>query len=114
MTVAQASVIVLLSSTGQPRPISEIGRMLMQESQSTTTLIDRMCAKGLVERIKDPRNRHAVLVRMTDEGARMCEMVGTSLPPFTDEMFNVLSSEDRVALEELLWRFVERNIERLQ
>ena len=37
---------------------------------ATTALIDRLEAKGLVERVRDEHDRRRVLVRMTDEGTR--------------------------------------------
>lgn len=37
---------------------------------ATTALIDRLEAKGLVERVRDESDRRRVLVRMTDEGMR--------------------------------------------
>ena len=37
---------------------------------ATTALIDRLEAKGLVERVRDEHDRRRVLVRMTDEGMR--------------------------------------------
>lgn len=35
---------------------------------ATTALVDRLAAKGLVERVRDEGDRRQVLVRMTDEG----------------------------------------------
>ena len=114
LTVPQASVLGLLEENGAPLSISAIARTLMQESQSTTTLIDRMCAGGLVERVNDPGKRRAVLVKMTDKGERMYEILQTTAPAFTDEMFSVLSTRDRATLARILQRFVERNIRRLR
>jgi DNA-binding MarR family transcriptional regulator len=37
---------------------------------ATTALLDRLEARGLVERVRDDADRRRVLVRMTDEGAR--------------------------------------------
>ncbi len=37
---------------------------------ATTALLDRLEAKGLVERVRDDSDRRRVLVRMTEEGAR--------------------------------------------
>ena len=37
---------------------------------ATTALIDRLEAKGLVERVRDETDRRRVLVRMTEEGMR--------------------------------------------
>ncbi len=114
LTMPQASVLGVLGAAGRPLPVIEIARTLMQETQSTSTLVDRMCAKGFVERMKGPRNRHTVLVRMTEEGARILEILRASEPAFTDEMFSVLSREERATLAKLLLRLVEHNIRRLR
>ena len=37
---------------------------------ATTALLDRLEARGLVERVRDDSDRRRVLVRMTEEGAR--------------------------------------------
>ncbi len=112
LTVPQASVLGLLDTSG-PMSITGIARMLMQESQSTTTLIDRMCAKGLVERVNGPGRRRAVLVKLSEKGERISETLRTTAPAFTERMFGVLSQRDRVTLAKILQRFNERNLERL-
>jgi DNA-binding MarR family transcriptional regulator len=114
ITVPQASVIGLLGRYGRPLPVSTIARLLTQESQSATSLVDRMCAAGLVERVDDPRDRRVVLVRLTREGERMFNVLRTTAPAFSDEMFSVLSPEERLALKDLLDKFVQRNTQRLR
>ncbi len=53
-----------------------------------------------------------VLIRLTEEGARASKILLAGMPPFTDEMFGVLSSEERAILRKLLLKFVEQNIKR--
>jgi DNA-binding MarR family transcriptional regulator len=114
ITVPQASVIGLLGRTGRPLPVTRLARLLTQESQSATSLVDRMCAAGLVERVKDPYDRRVVLVGLTDKGRQMYEILQSTAPAFTDEMFSVLSAEEREVLYDLLRKFTRRNIERLR
>ena len=113
LTVPQASIIGLLGVAGHPLPVTRLARLLTQESQSATTLVDRMCASGLVERIKDPHDRRLVLVRLTRDGERVLEILQTTAPAFTDEMFGVLSAEERLALKDLLDKFAQLNIQRI-
>lgn len=114
LTVPQASVIGLLGTTGLPMPVTRLARLMMQESQSATSLIDRMCAGGLVKRVKDPRDRRVVLVRLTDKGREMYEILKVTAPAFSDEMFSVLSNEERAILQDLLQKFTRRNMRRLR
>jgi len=114
LTVPQASVIGFLGTAGRPLPVTRLARLLTQESQSATSLVDRMCARGLVERVKDPRDRRVVLVQLTHKGHQMYDILQSTAPVFTDEMFSVLSAEERAALQDLLRKFTLRNIERLR
>jgi DNA-binding MarR family transcriptional regulator len=114
LTIAQASVLGVIAENGAPLRMSEIARMLMQESQSVTTLVDRMCAKGLVDRVNGSARRRAVMVKMTDKGQRLYEVLATTTPAFTDEMFGVLSTRERATLARILQKFVEHNISRLR
>jgi DNA-binding MarR family transcriptional regulator len=114
ITVPQASVIGLLGRAGQPLPVTKLARLLTQESQSATSLIDRMCTNGLVERSKDPQDRRVVLVQLTDKGRALYDVLVSTAPAFTDEMFAVLSPKDRATLLELLQQFVLQNTQRLR
>jgi DNA-binding MarR family transcriptional regulator len=114
LTVPQASVIGLLGRAGQPLPVTKLARLLTQESQSATSLVDRMCAGGLVERVRDPHDRRVVLVRLTSKGQQMYAILRETAPAFNDDMFSVLSDGERVTLKELLQKFTRRNIQRLR
>jgi len=114
LTVPQASVIGLLGVAGRPLPVTRLARLLTQESQSATSLVDRMCAVGLVERLNDPHDRRVVLVQLTNKGRDMYDVLRSTAPAFTDEMFSVLSTEERLTLKELLDKFVQRNVQRIR
>ena len=47
LTVPQASVLALLAEAGSPLPVTRLARLLLQESPSVTSLVDRMCAGGM-------------------------------------------------------------------
>jgi DNA-binding MarR family transcriptional regulator len=107
-------VIGLLGVAGRPLPVTRLARLLTQESQSATSLVDRMCAVALVERLSDPHDRRVVLVQLTDKGREMYDVLRSTAPAFTDEMFSVLSAEERQTLRELLDKFVQRNVQRIR
>jgi len=54
-----------------PLPVNEIGRKVLLTSGSITVAVDRLEAKGLVERRPSPTDRRARIVHLTDEGERL-------------------------------------------
>ena len=114
LTVPQASVLALLTEAGRPLPVSRLARMLLQESPSVTSLVDRMCDSGLVERDKDGRDRRIVLVKLTGKGRRMHDTLRATAAAFNDELFGVLSADERTTLKELLQKLAYRNIQRIR
>lgn len=114
LTVPQASVIGLIGRARRPLPVTRLARLLTQESQSATSLVDHMCASGLVERVRDSRDRRVVLVKLTRKGHQMYDILRSTGPAFSDEMFSVLSIEEREALRDLLQKFTRRTLQRLR
>ena len=63
-------VLAALRRAGAPYELSP-GRLLRETlvtSGTMTNRVDRLTARGLVERLPDPRDRRGVLVRLTDRG----------------------------------------------
>lgn len=114
ITVPQASVLALLTEAGRPLPVTRLARLLLQESPSVTSLVDRMCAGGLVERAKDPRDRRVVLVQLTRKGRQTHDAMRATATSFSDELFGVLSADERAILKGLLQKFAYRNIQRIR
>jgi DNA-binding MarR family transcriptional regulator len=60
-----------------PKTAGQLSKATGLRPAATTALIDRLVAKGLVERVRDDTDRRQVLVQMTDEGqARTWELYG--------------------------------------
>jgi DNA-binding MarR family transcriptional regulator len=63
-------VLAALRRAGSPYELSP-GRLLRETlvtSGTMTNRVDRLAARGLVERLPDPHDRRGVLVRLTDAG----------------------------------------------
>ena len=114
LTVPQASVLALLAEAGRPLPVSRLARLLLQESPSVTSLVDRMCDSGLVERTKDNHDRRVVLVKLTGKGRKMHDTLRATAAASSDEMFGVLSTDERATLKDLLQKLARRNIQRVR
>jgi DNA-binding MarR family transcriptional regulator len=112
LTFPQASVLALLSEAGQPLPVTKLARLLHQESPSVTSLVDRMCEGGLVERTKDAHDRRVVLIRLTGKGQQTHDSLRAAAARFNNELFGVLSNDERRVLKELLQKLARLNMRR--
>ncbi|MEU5876084.1 MarR family transcriptional regulator [Spirillospora sp. NPDC047279] len=85
----------------------DLNKAAMVTSGATTNRIDRLTAKGLVERAPDPEDRRSIRVRLTPEGRRLVdEIVGLHVA--NEERFlEILTPAERSSLEGTLRRLLE-------
>ncbi|MFI6033067.1 MarR family winged helix-turn-helix transcriptional regulator [Streptomyces sp. NPDC051315] len=103
LTGAQARLLSLLSL--EPLPMRKLANRLRCEPSNVTGIVDRLEARGLVERRPDPADRRVKLAAATDEGRRVAKGLRESLR-FAREPLAGLAEEERVALRELLRRML--------
>lgn len=103
LTGAQARILALLSAA--PLPMRGIARQLKCEPSNVTGIIDRLEARGLVERRPDPADRRVKLAAATQEGARIAQHLRDSLD-FAREPLAGLSHQERLVLRDLLRRML--------
>ncbi|WP_327356229.1 MarR family winged helix-turn-helix transcriptional regulator [Streptomyces sp. NBC_01304] len=103
LTGAQARLLGLLSL--EPLPMRRIAQTLKCEPSNVTGIVDRLEARGLVERRPDPADRRVKLAAPTEEGVRTARELRDELG-FAREPLAELSRDDRVALRDLLQRML--------
>ena len=113
LSVAQAPVLAILHQAKRPIMITEVARRLLLETPSVTTMIDRLSERGLVERVKDPKDRRKTLVALTAKGKRLVESIREPGRQLQEEMFGALDDGERENLKALLQKFRDANLYRL-
>ncbi|MFD7815548.1 MarR family winged helix-turn-helix transcriptional regulator [Streptomyces sp. NPDC059785] len=103
LTGAQARLLSLLAL--EPLPMRRLARKLKCEPSNVTGIVDRLEARGLVERRPDPDDRRVKLAAPTDEGLRIVRDLRDSLD-FAREPLSALSRAEREALRDLLVRML--------
>ncbi|THA33187.1 MarR family transcriptional regulator [Streptomyces sp. A1277] len=103
LTGAQARVLGLLSV--EPLPMRRIAQKLKCEPSNVTGIVDRLEARGLVERRPDPADRRVKLAAPTERGASTALQLRDALD-FAREPLAGLSEADRTVLRDLLRRMV--------
>lgn len=59
---------ILLRHLGRPRSMGELADVLACDPSNVTGLVDRLAARGLVERVVDPADRRVKRLLLTDDG----------------------------------------------
>lgn len=103
LTGAQARLLSLLSL--EPLPMRKLAQRLRCEPSNVTGIVDRLEARGLVERRPDPADRRVKLAAVTEEGRTVARGLRESLR-FAREPLAGLSEEERLALRDLLRRML--------
>jgi DNA-binding MarR family transcriptional regulator len=103
LTGAQARVLALLAL--EPLPMRRIARTLRCEPSNVTGIVDRLEARGLVERRPDPTDRRVKVAATTPQGTRTAKQLRDSLD-FAREPLAELSHAERTMLRDLLGRML--------
>ncbi|MCQ4207268.1 MULTISPECIES: MarR family winged helix-turn-helix transcriptional regulator [Streptomyces] len=103
LTGAQARVLGLLSL--EPLPMRQVAQRLKCEPSNVTGIVDRLEARGLVERQPSPGDRRVKVAVPTAEGRRLARVLRESLD-FAREPLAGLSREERVAFRGMLRRML--------
>lgn len=107
LTPQQGQLLCVLMP--QPYGMSELGSMLGLAKSSLTGLVDRTVQRGLVRREADPRDKRAVRVSLTEEGATLAREFYDATCRRVAELPSGLAPAEREQLAALLGRVVADN-----
>jgi MarR family 2-MHQ and catechol resistance regulon transcriptional repressor len=85
-----------------PTPVNTIGELVHLTSGSITAAVDRMEAKGLVERCKHPSDRRARVVHLTEAGEALIRCAFADHAAAMERATAGLTPEERVTAVALL------------
>ncbi|HSJ26826.1 MAG TPA: MarR family transcriptional regulator [Acidimicrobiia bacterium] len=90
---------------GRRLSTSDLGDALLLSSGGATRLVDRLAAKGLVERLPDPSDRRISWVHLTSDGLRiLADATRVHLNDLEEHFVSRLDSAERETLTDLLRR----------
>ena len=107
--VSTAQVGVLRQLSNEPGLSgADLARRLLISPQGVQLALTALERRGLVERRQDPQHKRILQAFLTDEGRAVVSTVVGDAVAAHDEVFGVLSDEEKETLRELLGRIVEK------
>jgi len=102
LSATQAQALMLLEP-GSPRPMSEMAMTLHCDPSNVTGIVDRLEARGLVERRPAEHDRRVRVLALTREGLAVRERAMTPFTQAPPELAG-LAPGDQAALRDILRR----------
>ncbi len=113
---AEMRVVLALRRAGRPyaRRPTDLFRALLLSSGAITKQVDRLIAKGLVERLPDPLHGGGFLVQLTARGVQIAEAASAAIGDLFafDSALRTLPPELRAAGETFVYQIL-RELERM-
>jgi len=109
ISTTQYSVLVLLDNTPVPLTLTELSRWMFRSKNSMTTVIDHMERDGLVQRVRDTKDRRAVRVVATEAGRELFDRVRQSSRDLVYRIMSCFEEEDKLDRFAELLRMLREN-----
>ncbi|WP_432664694.1 MarR family transcriptional regulator [Wukongibacter baidiensis] len=101
LTSSQFGVLEVLYHKGDLR-ISEIIEKTLSTGGNMTVVIDNLEKEKLIKRYRDPKDRRATLISITESGKELMDVIFPKHVDDLREIFGVLSNEEKEILFVLL------------
>ena len=102
---AQQAALLLHASRGQRTP-SQLMILLGTDTAGMTKLLDRLAAKGLIERERHPTDRRAVLIALTGQGRALLPRIRPAFGHVTGQLLAGFTHEEIIQLTGMLERML--------
>ncbi|AWI06364.1 MarR family winged helix-turn-helix transcriptional regulator [Clostridium drakei] len=90
--------------------LSTLGEKMNVTRANITTLVDRMVARGLIERIINENDRRSIKAVVTDNGKEIFNSILPKYEEFTSVLLNFLTENEKKRFNELLLKIQEELI----
>lgn len=107
---AQGRILYVLWEHGQ-LTITEIGRLTSLAKTTLTSMLDRMEAGGLIERIPDKRNRRQVFISVTEKAKGYREKYDLISDKMSEIFYDGFTDDEIIGFESQLRRII-KNLEK--
>ncbi len=96
---------ILRGQKGNPANLSTLNERMVTKMSNTTRLVDKLMAKGYVDRIVCPSNRRKVEINITALGKKVLKKMDTAMNRAEEEILQNISKKELAQLNELFNKF---------
>ncbi|HEX9828276.1 MAG TPA: MarR family transcriptional regulator [Flavobacteriaceae bacterium] len=95
----QYNILRILNGANEPLKVQVIKERMIDRSPNATRLMDKLCAKKLIERIPCPGDRRVVHINITAKGKQLLEDISDNL---NDDILKNITENEAIQLSDLL------------
>jgi len=99
ISVQQYNILRILRGAKEKVTVQTVKDRMIEKSPNTTRLMDKLCAKSLMERVRCEHDRRVVYVQIASLGLKMLEEINMD---GVGETMNRLTEEEAIQLNALL------------
>jgi DNA-binding MarR family transcriptional regulator len=111
LPLQQFAVMGAIKSIRAPVTLSSVSDWLDRNPNSITLIIDRMGKKGLVERVRDLKDRRAIRLVITEKGEEKHQQAWQPRRELTKKILSCLSTEELSTFVSILRKIRETTFE---
>jgi DNA-binding MarR family transcriptional regulator len=105
----EAMLLTVLAADTQWRSQQELGKRVRMDRTTMVATVDALEQRGAVERVRNPVDRRAYLVQLTDEGRRLAAEAERISGELEDAFLEPLAPAEREQLMRLLARLADKH-----
>ena len=106
VSIQQFNVLrILRGQKGKPANLFTIQERMITKMSNTTRLVDKLIAKGFVERSVCEANRRKVEIKITPDGMKALKAMDVAIANTEKELIKNMSEEELTILDNLLKKF---------
>lgn len=95
----QYNILRILRGAGEPLNVQTIKDRMLERSPNATRLMDKLCAKKLIERLPSENDRRVVKIKITKQGIALLKAIPNTL---NKTLLKNLNEEEAKTLSDLL------------
>ena len=95
----QFNILRILKGAGEPIKVQTIKDRMIERAPNATRLMDKLCAKGLINRIPCPTDRRVVHIEITNEGIALLTKIKNE---YNNDLLKNLNQDEAKQLSDLL------------